>query len=184
MNLGAAIAGGNGKRRAHDFYPTPPDAGFALLSCIRDWPLEVLEPACGDGALSRVLETAGFNVTSSDLIDRGYGCAPVDFLSDVKEWRGAVVTNPPFALAVDFIVHSHRIGASHLALLLKASFWNAAARLRTWDVWAPYARHDLTWRLDFTGGGAPTMDCAWFLWDRTSPPLARPLAKLDLEGFL
>jgi len=34
---------------------------------------QIWEPACGDGAISRVLEAAGYQVISTDLIDRGYG---------------------------------------------------------------------------------------------------------------
>lgn len=177
-SLGVMIAGGGGNRRENDFYPTPREATVALLPLIADWPKAVWEPACGDGAMARVLEGAGYDVLASDLVDRGYGDACFNFLFDY--WQGAprpIITNPPFKLAAQFIERADELGATHLALLLKASFWNAASRLKTWDRWAPYARRDLTWRLDFDGRGAPTMDCAWFLWDRTSSPLARPLAK-------
>ena len=183
MNLGAALAGGNGNRRENDFYPTPKEATYALLPHIAHWPKNVWEPACGDGAMTKVLKTAGFSVTSTDLIHRGFGFGGVDFLtSDLGNVRfDAIITNPPFALAPHFILRANDLGATHLALLLKAQFWNAASRLKVRDTWAPNAALPLTWRLDFDGRGAPTMDCTWFLWDRTSPPLARPLAKPDIE---
>lgn len=184
MNLGAALAGGNGKRRENDFYPTPKEATYALLSLIADWPREVWEPACGDGAMARVLSSAGFSVYASDLVDRGYGDVR-DFLLGYAELAcpTSIITNPPFKLAADFILRADDLGATHMALLLKSQFWNAATRLKVWDRWAPYAALPLTWRLDFDGRGAPTMDCTWFLWDRTSPPLARPLAKPDVEAL-
>lgn len=160
MNLGAAMAGGNGAQREHGFYPTPPEATAALLQRLHGWPRDVLEPSCGDGAMSRVLETFGYRVTSRDLIDRGYGETGVDFLTDKRPWTNAVITNPPFKLADKFILRAKTVGASHLALLLKTSFWSAAGRLKVWDEWPPYARLDLTWRLDFDGRGSPTMDCA------------------------
>ena len=174
----AQVSNGADKRRAYDFYPTPREATVAIIPHIAHWPRTLWEPACGDGAMARVLQDHGFEVHASDLIDRGFGVSEHNFLQDY--WQGApaaIITNPPFNLAAKFIERADELGATHLALLLKASFWSAASRLQTWDRWPPYAAHPLTWRLDFTGAGSPHTDCTWFLWDRTSPPLARPLAK-------
>lgn len=60
------------RRVPHDFYPTPPEAVRALLS-VETFEGSIWEPACGDGAISKVLLDAGHEVVSSDLIDRGYG---------------------------------------------------------------------------------------------------------------
>lgn len=181
QNLGVAMVGGHGKRRADDFYPTPPEATLALLPLIAHWPRHVWEPACGDGAIARELESAGYKVAATDLIDRGFGESGVDFLKTTKARRPTVVTNPPFKLAGQFIEHAHEIGVLRMALLLKMTFWNAATRRKVWDRWPPSALHPLTWRLDFDGRGAPTMDCMWCLWEphalgTTFKPLPRPIA--------
>ena len=173
--LKAILSGGT--RRDKDFYPTPPEATRALLSSIESWPRNVLEPACGDGAICRILEQAGFRVRAQDLVDRGYGTSGRNFLHDPVAWAGPLITNPPFNLAAEFILRAHEIGVTHMALLLKADFWHAARRLKVWDAWPPYAHLPMTFRLDFTGAGAPHTNCSWFLWDRTSPPLPRPLEK-------
>lgn len=60
------------RRVPHDFYPTPPEAVRALLS-VETFTGSIWEPACGDGAISKVLIEAGFEVVSTDLIDRGFG---------------------------------------------------------------------------------------------------------------
>ena len=60
------------RRVPHDFYPTPPEAVRALLS-VETFEGSIWEPACGDGAISKVLLEAGHEVVSTDLIDRGYG---------------------------------------------------------------------------------------------------------------
>lgn len=60
------------RRVPHDFYPTPPEAVRALLS-VEAFEGSIWEPACGDGAISKVLLAAGFDVVSTDLIDRGFG---------------------------------------------------------------------------------------------------------------
>jgi len=44
----------------------------ALLS-VETFEGSIWEPACGDGAISKVLLAAGFDVVSTDLIDRGFG---------------------------------------------------------------------------------------------------------------
>jgi hypothetical protein len=74
--LAKAARIGNGRdhlnQHADGYYPTPPRGARALLA--RESFKGVLwECACGDGAISRILEAAGFEVISTDLVDRGYG---------------------------------------------------------------------------------------------------------------
>lgn len=68
----------NGERERDDFYPTPPHATQTLLDMVK-FEGDVWECACGDEAISKVLEQNGFKVYSSDLFDRGYGDVGVDF---------------------------------------------------------------------------------------------------------
>ena len=56
---------------------------------------DIWECACGNGAMSNVLEETGCHVPSSDLYDRGYGDAGVDFLDGGKR-ADNIVTNPPY----------------------------------------------------------------------------------------
>src|SRR5262249_52642379 len=63
-------------RRPHDYYPTPPHATESLLQRER-FSAFVLEPACGDGAIVRVLRAHGYKVAASAIISlrasaRGY----------------------------------------------------------------------------------------------------------------
>ena len=69
---------------------------------------EVWEPACGDGALSDALIEAGHAVIASDLIDRGYGYAHVDFLKERSVWAKNIITNPPYGrgFADRFVKHA------------------------------------------------------------------------------
>lgn len=108
-------------REKDDFYPTPPELFAPLFS--RDKRLlrslaGVWEPACGDGAISRVLEDDGhLSVTSTDLVDRGYGKSRCDFLMEPKLLAPAIITNPPFRLWREFAEHAHQLGAPYIALL-------------------------------------------------------------------
>ena len=113
------------KNRARDdFYPTPPEGTWALLSAIR-FKGTIWEPACGDGSISRVLEAAGYKVTSTDLVDRGYGTSPVDFLLDYHTMAQNIITNPPFKLAEEFARHALDRATDKVALLARSPGWKA-----------------------------------------------------------
>ena len=180
-NIGAAMAGGNGKRRAGDFYPTPWAATEAMRRAL-DLPRAIWEPACGDGALARVLSQHGHIVTCSDINPQMDGAAKIDFVGSdrpikVKATGGfAIVTNPPFSLAEAFIRRALSI-TPKVALLLKANYWNAASRLPLFAEHPPSRVMPLTFRIDVTGQGNPTMDVCWYAWGFDGPafmPLPKP----------
>jgi hypothetical protein len=83
------------RRAAFEFYPTPPEATRALLS-VEAFDGPVWEPACGDGAIARELLAAGYDVTSTDLADHGYGTPGIDFLKESTARAKHIVTNPPY----------------------------------------------------------------------------------------
>ena len=134
--------------RGNNLYETPPEAMHALLAVERfDQVRTIWEPACGRGAICRVLEAAGHKVVFTDLED--YGRANADgelqevgsFLetrwSDAEQgirgpWRGAlwtgerptIITNPPYGRVLNaFVAHAlreHR--PPKMALLLNLNF--------------------------------------------------------------
>ena len=116
------------KERRNDLYETPSCATDTLL---REYPLPVniWEPACGRGAISRILEKAGHNVISTDLVDYGYGDSGVDFLMEWRRRDGveAIVTNPPFKNANDFVRKSLEL-APKCIMLLRLAFLEGAGR--------------------------------------------------------
>ena len=190
MNVGAAMAGGNGKRRAGDFYPTPWAATEAMRRAL-SLPRAVWEPACGDGALARALERHGHILTCSDIEPRMDGAAKLDFVNQnvavKRTGRFAIVTNPPFSLAESFIRRSLSI-TPQVVLLLKANYWNAASRLPLYAEHPPSRVMPLTFRIDVTGQGNPTMDVCWYAWGFEGPafmPLPKPKephGSSDLSG--
>ena len=105
-----------------DFYPTPPNATRALLDkeCL-DLTWSYLEPCCGDGAISKVLEDYGIkNITSSDLIDRGYGSV-VDLMA-IQSTYDVVITNPAFSKIKDHFDKLYSLADKKLILLLRTLF--------------------------------------------------------------
>ena len=60
------------ERQAEDYYATDPKAAEWLLR-IEDLNKDIWECACGEGHLAKVFMEHGYNVRSTDLIDRNFG---------------------------------------------------------------------------------------------------------------
>lgn len=116
------------KERGDDFYETPEVATRALL-IHEDLPARIWEPACGKGAISRVLLNAGKTVMSSDLVDRGFGNPGWDFLMEqtAPTEFDCIVTNPPFKLADEFVRHGLRL-VPKVVMLLRLAYLEGAGR--------------------------------------------------------
>lgn len=117
-------------RAPFEFYPTPPEATRALLS-VESFDGDIWEPACGDGAISRELTAAGYNVTSTDLIDRGFGMGGQNFLKSEKPLAKHIITNPPYgthglgdAFVRRALIHTSKTGGSVAMLLNLRSLAN------------------------------------------------------------
>ena len=57
------------ERAEFDYYSTNPDSVRALLA-VEKFNTNILEPACGGGAISETLKQANYSVKSSDLVPR------------------------------------------------------------------------------------------------------------------
>ncbi|GAB5388476.1 MAG: hypothetical protein Alpg2KO_14440 [Alphaproteobacteria bacterium] len=187
--LGAVMTGANSDsaRVPFDFYPTPPEATHALLDFLEGKDLlspkrpgMIWEPACGDGAMVRVLEGRGYACLASDIRETGFGDGHRDFLQEPRlaPMCDAIITNPPFNLAEKFLTHARALKPGLICLLLKATYWHTQARSRWFhdnhvDPPKP-VRPDwvlpIGWRLAFQPerGSAPVMDCSWFVWTLNS----------------
>ena len=99
-------------REENDYYATDPIAIEKLLE-IEKFNSKVWECACGEGHLSKVLQSKGYDVKSTDLIDRGYGQSGIDFLQCNEVFDGDICTNPPYKFAKEF-VEDHDAGFPRL----------------------------------------------------------------------
>jgi hypothetical protein len=118
---------GHGTNRVKDdFYATPDSAIYALLER-ETFEGDVWEPACGDGAISEKLIQQGYDVYSSDLVDRGYGNAHFDFLNS---WRihDNIITNPPFNIGTQFTLHALMVAKRKVAIFNKLTFLEGKER--------------------------------------------------------
>lgn len=166
-----SIVGTNndGGRPDNDFYPTPPDGTLGLLK--KEFFVgDIWECACGNGAMSRVLESEGYKVISTDLEPRGYGTKQ-DFLTTKTLLAPNVVTNPPFKLAKEFVDHALELGCDTTAMLCKLAFlegqdrgeWFPTTPLRSVYV---FSKRLLMTRNGETPRGTGMIAFAWFVWER------------------
>lgn len=193
------------ERKPADLYPTPVDATESIIPLLEAIDLSpdpeltgplriqrVWEPACGDGRLARVLEHHGYEVTSSDLRE----CIPhpgeggVDFLKPSVQScfkYDAIITNPPFSHAREFVERARKI-APVVIMLVKQNYWNTKGRLSMWDEHRPTFFLPITWRLAFLKaerGNSPLMDCAWCVWiaGREDECYFEPVRKRVYPGY-
>lgn len=74
-------------RPKEDYYATDPKAVELLLEN-ETFNHSIWECACGEGHIAKVLESNGYSVISTDLIDRGYGEGGIDFLTQTENRGG------------------------------------------------------------------------------------------------
>lgn len=115
------------EREANDFYATDPRAIDLLLECDKiEIPNKVWEPSCGSGCLSERLAERGHQVTSTDLVYRGYGEGGINFFeqTQIPNDCQAIITNPPYKFATEYVLHSLRLLPKDglLCLFLKTTF--------------------------------------------------------------
>jgi len=164
-----------GQRKKSDFYETPYSLTEQFLQ-VFPWlnVKTVLEPAAGDGAITKVVER--FALGSVEAYDpmthEGY-----DFLSHSFDKKyDLVITNPPFSLAEQFIKKAKAVSKRYVAFLLPLSYLHGKGRydrvytdltfpLREVLVFTRYPMLGEPLREDgkyHTG----MMVYAWYLWDK------------------
>jgi hypothetical protein len=157
-NRGAKVA-------EHEFYPTPRATVESLINEVT-WPSKATygDPCAGDSAIMIPFVKMGLSEPwwwewaeireGKDYLKDGL-TGPVD----------AIITNPPFSLATDFIDRS--LGeALFVAYLLRLNFWGSRKRKDWWQGKEPTHQFTLSERPSFTGKGTDATEYAWFVWDR------------------
>lgn len=177
MGLSAAaratgVAVDSVNREKDDFYPTPPYATEALLR-VEGFRGAIWEPACGDGAICKVLKDNGHTVQATDLVDRGYGVPRVDFLMEFKSQAPNIITNPPFKLAAQFAWKALELAESKVAFLCKLTWLESLERRELFNAHPPKRVLVFSERLSMQRGRQATDDdasgmiaFAWYIWDR------------------
>lgn len=110
----------SGKRKKSDFYETPYSITRHLLNVEDfDYSLTICEPACGDGAIVKVLKEKTENIIAYDIEH--------NFLSETEQYD-YIITNPPFSIAYEFIVKAKQVARKKFAFLLPLSYLHGKKR--------------------------------------------------------
>jgi hypothetical protein len=164
--------------RKHDLYETPECAVRALLEVEQIPSGAIWEPACGPGAIVRVLRAAGHEVWATDLVDYDspdQDQTGIDFLMEhgsAPYFVGSIITNPPFKLADQFVRHALLL-CPRVYMLLRLAFLESERRtailesgwLKTVHVFRN--RLPMLHRAGWDGPRASSaLAFAWFCFDR------------------
>lgn len=157
-----------------DYYATDPEAVEALLQveCFSPY---IFEPACGGCHISKVLIDRGFDVISTDIVNRGsvHQTYTKDFF-EIKENFRDIITNPPYKFATEFAEHALDISdvSVKVAMFLKLTFLEGAKRKQLFDKYPPKKIYVFRNRIDcWKNGTKPDKPSravcyAWFVWEK------------------
>lgn len=159
-----------------DYYATEPKAVELLLEQ-ESFNKSIWEPACGAGHISKVLEEHGYQVESTDLIDRGYGLGGHDFLKTpyFTNFDGDIITNPPYRYAKEFVEKALEVvkPGRKVAMLLKLTFLEGQRRRELFMKQPPKTVYVSSARLRCGKGGVfkgqSMVAYAWFVWQKGFP---------------
>ncbi len=162
------------ERQKHDYYATEPKAVELLLE-VEEFSDHIWECACGEGHLSEVLIERGYNVRSTDLIDRGYGEGGLNFLTQSELFDGDIITNPPYKHATEFVYKALDLipEGRKVAMFLKLQFLEGKKRKKLFLTHPPKVVYVSSSRLlcakngefeRMRAGGGSAVAYAWFVW--------------------
>lgn len=156
------------ERKERDLYETPEWVTEALVPHIfKIIPPagNVYEPAAGSGKMVAPLARAGYTVDSDDIEETGR-----DFLKCPYDGHKAIITNPPYEYAQQFIEHALNLMRPRgvVAMLLRTDFDHAKTRQHLFSGCPAFAKKVvLTKRIKWfdDSKGQPSFNHAWFIWD-------------------
>lgn len=153
-----------------------------LLLAEEEFAPVIWECACGEGHLSKVLETHGYKVVSTDLVYRGYGepeavdflNVEVSFLNTKGGFEGDIITNPPYKYALEFMEKALSMVGSgkKVAMFLKLQFLEGKGRKRFFlenpprTVYVSSSRLGCAKNGDFEKMPSSAVAYAWFVWEK------------------
>jgi len=171
-----ATSHSNETREENDYYATTPEAAEHLLQ-LETFSDNIWECACGAGHLSEVFLKNGYTVTSTDLVDRGYGEPGIDFLKTKERFNGDIITNPPYKYAKEFVEKALEVipDGNKVAMFLKLTFMESNSRRKLFTERPPKYVYVSSSRLtcakngDFDTmqkAGGSAVAYGWFIWEK------------------
>ena len=166
------------EREGNDYYATDPNTLLLLLQRLEQDGIKlhnrIWECACGEGHISEVLKSKGYDVVSTDLINRGYGDDFFDFLKYESPYKLEldILTNPPYKYAKEFVEHALDVQKNgfYTIMLLKIQFLEGQARRKLFEKYPPEyvyvhsVRQICAMNGDFKKYNSSAICYCWFIW--------------------
>jgi hypothetical protein len=165
-----------GLRREADGYQTPYSLTRLFLDSMAEIdpeafsePNSILEPAQGQGAIVKVLQSRGFDPVAYDV--------ETDFLTESMTYN-SIITNPPYSLSMPFIEKAMQVASHEFAFLFPLSYLQGYERFsKLWSRSTGFRlkRVSVINRFSFLGDDVLWEDgkhrtgmiaYAWFYWCR------------------
>ena len=162
-----------GNREVNDYYATDPIA-IDLLLKEETFNKNIWECACGEGHMSERLKENGFEVYSTDLVDRGYQDEILDFLNSYVSFDGDIITNPPYKYAQEFIEKSidNVNEGNKVAMFLKLTFLESKKRKELFEKYPFKTLYVASGRIscakngDFEEYPSSAVAYGWYVWEK------------------
>lgn len=150
-----------GKRKKSDFYETPYSLTWLLLEN-EELKGTILEPACGNGAISKIVGGTSYDIEK-------------DFLKE-QDHYDTIITNPPYSKTQEFILKAKQVANKKIVFLLPLSYLHGKKRFDT--IWKdkdfPIARIYVFTRYPMLGEqlredgkhNTGMMVYAWYVWEK------------------
>lgn len=172
-NHEAKMFGKNDDRDINDLYDTPTFVVEELLK--REVFIgNIWEPACGHGNISNTLKQfLKNNIIYSDLNNYGLGNESIDFLKYDGVPQDNIITNPPYSLALDFVLQAKNYSKCKIAMLLRTLFLEGKNRYYMFNdrEFPLKSVYQFSRRVNMThteqhGKRNGIIAFAWFVWDK------------------
>ena len=169
-----ATSHSTGEREKHDYYATEPVAVEELLK-VETFNNYVWECAYGEGHIGDVLESNGYKVYKTDIIERS---RPLDNLLNFLTFENKklrkvdIVTNPPYKYAKEFVEKSLEVveEGCKVVMLLKLTFLESVSRRNLFKEQPPKYVYVFSKRVNCAKNGefekypSSAIAYAWFVW--------------------
>jgi hypothetical protein len=179
--------GNSGKRKESDFYETPYSLTRELLK-VEKFNGTILEPACGNYAISKILSEYGYKEVRSCDLRMGF-----DFFKQVLS-HDNIITNPPYSKAMEFILKAKQIARKKIIMLLPLTYLHGQERfervfkdknfpLRRVYVFTRYPMLGEALRED--GKFHTGMQVyAWFVWEKKAKEKEPVIRFIDINKYV
>lgn len=173
------------EREIHDYYATDPQAALDLAER-EQLDVNIWECASGGGHLVDMFKGMGFNVYSTDLVDRGAQDRLIDFLNTNEAFSGDIITNPPYKFADEFILKALDLipVGNKVCMFLKLTTLEGQRRYNKiyrkyppTRIWVYSHRIQCGKSGEFSGSSAVAY--AWYVWEKQPEGTTYPKTTID-----